>query len=73
MFFYSRKHDSHGIGTILQEGNLHSVHIVGQFLDVCLQLCKSCKRKDEEIVVSMVCVIQLCFDSKESCSVYFIP
>lgn len=40
VFFYPREHDSHGVGAILQERNLHSVHVVGEFLDVCLQLCK---------------------------------
>lgn len=34
------EHDSHGVGPILQEGDLHSVHVVGQFLDISLQLCK---------------------------------
>lgn len=40
VLFYPREHDSHRVGTILQERNLHSVHVVGEFLDVRLQLCK---------------------------------
>lgn len=52
VFFYSREHDSHGVGTILQEGNLHSVHVIGQFLDVCLQLCKGCRKKKEDVTIA---------------------
>lgn len=47
VFFYSRKHDSHGVRPILQEGNLHSVHVVCQFLDVCLQLCEGFTEEDK--------------------------
>ena len=47
VFFYSREHHSHCVRPILQEGNLHSVHVVGQFLDVCLQLGERCAEEDE--------------------------
>lgn len=45
MFFYSWEHDSHGVVSILKERNLDSVHVVGQFLDVCLQFCKGCRKE----------------------------
>ena len=38
MLLYPRKHHPHGVGPILQEGDLHSVHVVGQLLNVRLQL-----------------------------------
>lgn len=47
VFLYSREHDPHGVGSILQEGNLHSVHVVGQFLDVSLQLCKGWRKESQ--------------------------
>lgn len=50
VFFYPREHDSHGVGTILQERNLHSVHVVGEFLDVRLQLCKGWKTAQQRIM-----------------------
>lgn len=50
VFFYPREHDSHGVGTILQERNLHSVHVVGEFLDVRLQLCKGWKTVQQCII-----------------------
>lgn len=45
VFFYPWKHDPHGVCPIFQEGNLHSIHVIGKFLDVCLQLRKGCERK----------------------------
>lgn len=42
MLLYARKHDPHGVGPILQEGDLDSVHVIGQLLDVGLQLGKGC-------------------------------
>lgn len=49
VLFYSREHHSHGVGSILQEGNLHSIHVVGQLLDVCLQLCESCREEEVNV------------------------
>ena len=37
------EHDPHGVGPVLQEGDLHPVHVVGQLLDVCLQLSERCR------------------------------
>lgn len=42
MLFDSWEHDSHGVGAIFQKGNLHSIHVVGELLDVRLQLCERC-------------------------------
>lgn len=49
VLFYPREHDSHRVGAILQERNLHSVHVVGEFLDVRLQLCKGWKTAGERV------------------------
>ncbi len=76
MFFYAGEHDSHGVGSILQEGNLHSVHVIGQFLDVCLQLCKGCKsrREDREVLLLTVFTHQwLCSDTRFWVKFWFYP
>lgn len=41
------EHDSHGVGPILQEGDLHPVHVIGQLLDVRLELCEGCRRRQD--------------------------
>lgn len=37
----AREKHTHSIGPIVQEGNLHTIHVVCQFIDICLQLSKS--------------------------------
>lgn len=36
----AREQYSHGVGPVLKEGDARSVQLLGQLMDVCLQLCK---------------------------------
>lgn len=37
MLLDAREHHPHSVSTVLQERDLHAVHVVGQLLDVRLQ------------------------------------
>lgn len=52
------EHDSHSVGPILQEGDLHSVHVVGQFLDISLQLCKGWEGEGPKIELGPLHYVQ---------------
>lgn len=40
---------THGIGTVVQERDLHHVHMVRQLVDVCLQLSKGWEGQGEKV------------------------
>lgn len=48
MVLDAREEDPHRVGPVVQEGNPSSVQLLGQLVDVCLQLSKSCKEKDKK-------------------------
>lgn len=37
----AREKHSHSIGPVVQEGDLYTIHVVCEFIDICLQLSKS--------------------------------
>lgn len=45
MSLNAREKHAHSIGPVVQEGDLHAIHVVCQFIDICLQLSKSWGRK----------------------------
>lgn len=44
MVLYPRKEDPHGVGAVVQERDSCSIQLLSEFMDVCLQLCKSCTK-----------------------------
>lgn len=49
MVLNPREEDPHGVGSVVQEGDSCSVQLLGQFVDVCLQLGKGWA-KDKRVV-----------------------
>jgi len=41
MVLNPREEDPHGVSAVVQEGDSCSVQLLREFMDVCLQLCKS--------------------------------
>jgi hypothetical protein len=37
----AREENAHGVGPVVQERDLNTIHVVRQLVNVCLQLCKS--------------------------------
>lgn len=48
MVLNTRKEDPHGICSVVQEGDSCTIQLLGQFMDVCLQLCKGCENGKED-------------------------
>lgn len=40
MVFYPREENPHGIGAVIQKGDASPIQVIGQLVDVCLQLSK---------------------------------
>lgn len=38
--FYPREENAHGVGAVIQKGDASPIQVVGQLVDVCLQLSK---------------------------------
>lgn len=45
----AREEHAHGVGPVVQEGDLHHVHVVCQLVDVCLQLGKGWEGRGGEV------------------------